>query len=370
MRGLNVVLLGPGEPWRPTYGLWLDEVASTPAARDLGPGMYRAVADRMIAFGHRRHVIERSYGVVDNEILRAWFAGRFEYQRAVVDTVQEFDDRVIARTATSDVVAKVLVDATGSGLARRLPPSAWQTAYGIAVTASQAVGCEATLMDFRPVGPVRRGGAGEFEPAGVSTFGYVVPLGDRWLVEETVLTASPAVPPETLRPLLQRRLALLGLDPDLLATAEAAGEVEQVRIPMNQRPLPVTARVLPYGAAAAMIHPATGYSIAGALRYAEATAEAVHQAITECRPLNAVVASASPRLTRALHRYGAQVLLGLKPDDTREFFDRFFDLAPNRWERYLQIDAPPRQVAGTMMSLFNSSSWSLRRALMLPSIRR
>ena len=66
--GLAVAVVGDGGPWRATYGMWHDEVADVP-----GP-CFGHVSARAIVHGHRRHVIERAYAIVDNDALRAHLA--------------------------------------------------------------------------------------------------------------------------------------------------------------------------------------------------------------------------------------------------------------------------------------------------------
>jgi lycopene beta-cyclase len=225
----------------------------------------------------------------------------------------------------------------------------------------------ATWMDFRPVS-VGGDRASTIGPIGISTFCYALPVHDGWLVEETVLAARPAVEPIALLPRLAARL---GRHPDDLL-AEAV-RTEYVRIPMGG-PRPVAAQpVVAFGAAAGYVHPATGFSIASSIRAAARVADAIGGALAggpalaavDTSPIAEAVWPSALRRTRQLHEYGLETLLRLDDDGVRQFFGAFFDLPTDEWSEYLHIDADPADIARVMTALFRSSSWSMRRRLMV-----
>ncbi len=128
-----------------------------------------------------------------------------------------------------------------------------------------------------------------------------------------------------------------------------------------------------FGAAAGMIHPATGYSVASSLRAAERVAVAARERLVRPGPVDpsadaAVVADAvwprHLRRTRRLHDFGLDVLLGMDAAEIRAFFQAFFDLPPERWAPYLRIDTPPTELARIMTAVFRQADWSLRRQLL------
>ena len=146
---------------------------------------------------------------------------------------------------------------------RRARVAAEQTAYGVVVdaaTAAPLVGPgEALFMDWRP----------DHGEPGWPTFLYAIPLGgDAVLLEETSLARRPGLPLPVLRRRLDARLARHGI------TAPADARVERVRFPVD-RPRHATPGVLGFGAAAPLMHPATGFSVADALRLAPVVAEAL-----------------------------------------------------------------------------------------------
>ena len=217
--GLAVAVVGEDRPWTATYGMWVDDVPDLPTA------CFGHVSPAVVVQGRRRHVVERPYGVVDDERLRGHLAGNLDLRVGRATRVQHFTwgSRIVVDGG--DVDARLVVDASGragwrtSGAAS---PAAWQTAFGVVVDSppGRFDGDRITLMDLRAVP-----GAGN-----VSTFCYVVPVVDGWLVEETVLAARPAIDPASLRERLIVRLGNNGR-----AVVDAATRVETVAVPLGGR---------------------------------------------------------------------------------------------------------------------------------------
>ncbi len=91
---------------------------------------------------------------------------------------------------------------------------------------------------------------------------------DAVLLEETSLARRPGLPLPVLRRRLLARLAHHGITPP------ADAPVERVRFPVDD-PRHNAPGVLGFGAAAPLVHPATGFSVADALRLAPAVADAL-----------------------------------------------------------------------------------------------
>jgi lycopene beta-cyclase len=360
--GLETVLVGPGAAWTATYGVWRDDVPW------LGDDVFAATRSRVVVHGARSHEIDRPYGIVDGAALAAALtAGVTRLSGLAGRAVRRSDGTWRVPIGSGSVTARrAVVLATGSP--SPTPRTAWQTAWGVVLDElPDEVGPRdaVTLMDFRE--PARTA-----PDVGAPTFCYLVPLAEgRWLVEETVLAARPAVPPELLR---ARLLARLG--PDGEALVAGAHATETVRIPMGGGIPAKSGRamgsagsassVVPFGAAAGLVHPATGYSVAASLRLAPVLAEA----IAAGRDPVAAVWTPSTRRARALHEFGLDVVTGLDADATRAFFDAFFDQPVDRWRDYLRVDTTARAVSGVMWQLFRSAPWSLRRRLMSGDPRR
>lgn len=343
--GLDVVVIGPGASWQNTYATWIDDVTDIDGASVALPGgVFASSNDRVLVTGGREHVIDRPYGVFDNHALRSHLGVDERLVRGSAVAIERVGDGATVTLDGGGVLdAGIVIDARGAAIAS-VPP-AWQTAYGVVVdeqTAARLVPTDAvTLMDWSP---------GEVVPS----FLYAVPVADGWLIEETVLAADPAMPPDALRGRLVARFG----EPAVVA-GERNGRIERVSIPMGLPTVGGEGRVVPFGAAAGMIHPATGYSVAASLR----AAPRVARTIAEGGDVRDAIWPRSLRRSRALHDYGLAAMLGLDPVGTARFFDAFFELPVDMWAAYLRVDSPPGTVAKVMARLFAAAPWSVRREL-------
>ena len=327
--GLDVVLVAPSPnaPWPATYGLWHDECALLPAAS----WWIEAPATRAIALS--AHTLTRSYAILDSDSVRAALA--HPSIRVVANGVAEVHagPRGCAVTLRSGglLAAKVVINATGPQAAR-----AEQTAYGVVVP---GVPNETLFMDWRPAPGFDR-----------STFLYSVPLpGDRVLVEETSLARRPGLGFAELR----ARLLARGIP--------ATGAVERVRIPLDVQVPRRRPGVIPFGAAAGLVHPATGYSVADTFRLAPRVAEALAGGSPEAAWR--VIWPASARAVHRLRRRGLAVLLGLDARQVPEFFEVFFGLPAELQRIYLSERADVAGTAEAMLAIFRAADRSLRRRI-------
>ncbi|MCE6994947.1 lycopene cyclase [Saccharothrix sp. S26] len=325
-RGLGTTLVDPypERPWRATYATWADELP------DDAPVAVSTSRSRAVTTAE--HVIARGYAVLDNERLR-WLP----------DGVRVVAGRVVDRTGTSVTLAGGrrltgrVVDATGAAGGR-----AAQTAVGVVVPAAEAVPFvgpdEALIMDWR-----RPPAATTADP----TFLYAIPVSaDEVLLEETSLARRPGLPLRELRLRLHARLAAHGI-------GVPEGE-ERVRIPLDGRP-----RDEAFGAAAGWIHPATGYSVATALRRAPVVADAIAAG-------RSVRRSAAERAVRGLRLRGLAALLALPPEEVPEFFNSFFELSGSLQRAYLGGHDDLPGTVHAMLRLFGATSWPMRARLAFP----
>ena len=110
------------------------------------------------------------------------------------------------------------------------------------------------------------------------SFLYVLPVDeDTVFVEETCLVARVQVPFDELKRRLYRRLSRMGLS----VTLEDILEEEASWIPLGGTPPVAPQRTLAYGAAAGLVHPASGYSIVNSLRRAPGFAQAVVEGLKQ-----------------------------------------------------------------------------------------
>lgn len=331
-RGLGAALVDPhpDRPWRATYAAWADE---------LPEGAPVAVAARARAFTTTEHVLGRDYAVLDN--------GRL---RLLPPDVVVVRGKVVERTATGvrladgrPLGARVVVDASGAR-----GGEVEQTAVGVVVSEAEAepfvARGEAVVMDWRKPPDARTP-----DP----TFLYAVPLGpNRVLLEETSLARAPGLPLAELRLRLHARLAAHGIRPP--------AEEERVRIPMDAP----RAHGRAFGAAAGLVHPATGYSVAASLRLAPVVAEAIAAGAPED-----VLWSPSAKAVHALRERGLDVLLALPPPRVPEFFRAFFDLPAENQRSYLSQRDDLGGTVRAMAALFRASPWSMRARMAFP-VRR
>ena len=362
--GLDTGLLDPApdRPWTATYGMWSRELpadlpASVVAARAAG----RAIA-------RTEHQLGWEYAVLNVPALQTHLtnrlgAVRMHRGRAVASPTPG----VVALSDGSELHAAVVVDAGGQRrpLDPATPPStaAAQTAYGVIVDVDAATTLaapgEALFMDWRA----------DHGEAGWPTFLYAIPLGGgQVLLEETSLARRPGLPMSVLRRRLYARLAHHGIRPPESAATE------RVWFPVDQA-RHLDDGTVGFGAAAPLIHPATGYSLAASLHLAPVVAAtlAAHLPSGPDAALAAARKVVWPRSAQVVHRFrriGLEALLRMSPDDVPGFFEEFFALPDaHRWT-YLNARDDIRGIMSAMNCLFRQSSGPLRRHLVTSAFRR
>lgn len=361
-RGLHTALVDPApeRPWRATYAAWAGELpADLPAGVLAATGRGRAVA-------LTEHDLGWVYAVLDTAALHGHLAAAGPAAEAgrVADVRHGPAGSTVRLTDGRELVAAVVVDATGGGPALGGRPRhrvrAEQTAVGVIVPEQLAApvleGAGALFMDWRA----------DHGAQGWPTFLYGVPLGgNRVLLEETSLARRPGLGLSELRRRLVARLAARGIHPP----ADAAEE--RVRFTLDDR-LPRPGRIVPFGAAAPLVHPATGFSVATALRLAPRVAAALERGL---RPGGGPVRAAasgwravwSPAAlaVHVVRRRGLEVLLRMPPAEVPAFFEVFLGLpGPQRWA-YLTGREDVAGTASAMAALFRAAPGWLRRRLVL-----
>jgi lycopene beta-cyclase len=362
--GLRTVLLDPAPeaPWRATYGCWTDEL---PAG--IPPSVIAARATgRAIALSE--HHLGWEYTVLDVAALRAHLDGELARCGVRVRTGRAagWESGAVRLTDGEELRAAVAVDAGGhrrplSGGRDRRRPAAEQTAAGVVVDEAAAAPLvapgAALFMDWRP----------DHGEQGWPTFLYGVPLGGAAvLLEETSLARRPGLPLPVLRRRLRARLARHGI------AAHADATTESVRFPVDS-PRHRTPGVLAFGAAAPLVHPASGFSVATSLRLAPAVADAIATRLPAGRG-EALAAARSlvwPTGARAVHRFrriGLEALLRMPPAEVPAFFETFFALPPQHRWCYLVGRADVRGTAATMRALYGRAGWRMRARLIAPAV--
>lgn len=365
--GASVTLVAPRpeERWQPNYCVWADELPSGIAAF-----AEHAWPEVLVATPDGERCLPRSYLKLDGDALREdlWSQLRDGQARVVaqpaISVTHGGSESSIHTADGRRERVRVVVDASGSStprvqrFVRRQP--AYQVAYGVLLDAPSHPfdPRRAVLMDFRPA---------NLDASDPPTFLYVLPLSDgRLFLEETSLAQRPSVPMEVLRHRLELRLESLGLQ-----RCARIGE-EHCRIAMGLG-LPVPGQaVVPFGAAASMVHPASGYSMAHMLRKAAPVARSIVHALAS-HGVSAAIEAGNRAVWPAAHRaawelYGAglESLVKMDSTETAAFFDGFFQLQQDDWGGFLGGTLSPRQVATVMARLFfrhvpTSVRWRLVR---------
>lgn len=321
--------------WRSTYGL---SVAALPDwALTLIP--FHSVSSALSAHTpDRRNLDYGGYGMVDRTLLRQRLSPGIRLHRRRVDAPT-------ARMLGVDAV----VDCRG--VVDR-PASVRQIAYGLFLPAGVAQAAGVTAAEFMDWRPSPR--AAESSHAETSTdttraepsFLYIQDVGDRVLVEETVL-ATRTASREMLPELRLRLLSRLG------EVADHATGTETVHFPMDRRRRPWylgpdADSVATFGAAGGLTHPATGYSVAAAVAAADkALDQLVDHAAGRPHPRRQRLSAA---LAWRLRLLGGELIIRADASVLPGFFDAFFRLPAHLQRGYLEgQDALP--VAAAMISL-------------------
>ncbi len=339
--GVDVVGVdySPHRRWRPTYAAWADEVP------DWVPADVVATETPARAWARREHVLDRPYLVFDTARLQA--ALGYDGVRLVEGRVSRADQHGVTLTDGRRVRAELVLDARGStpDLTR-----AQQTAIGVVVRREQAPGLEPTwFMDWR-----RDNGTG---PGDAPSFWYVVALdAEHLLLEETCLVGRPALGWGELRRRLDHRLAARGVR---LSGTEREERVRFTVEPEPPPPVELGPPPVPIGARGGLMHPATGYSVALALRVADELSRAVAGGATSRPAVQAALWPRRARQAQALRRVGLTTLLRLPPDGVADFFEAFFALSSDLQRAYLSDRDRPVTVLRAMASMARSLRPSL-----------
>jgi lycopene beta-cyclase len=369
--GLNIALVAP-EPdraWAQTYSVWADQLEPSVCslfANGIVPLAHRW--DQVVAIGSTTRTLSRSYVQLANSETRSGLQETAESQGVL--TIRATTVREVRHNETSSTVslakgraltARVVVDASGAGspFVERENASgllAMQSAFGLVVELDRSPYDEGTavFMDWR--GPSRK------DPS----FLYALDRRDgTWLVEETSLARTPELSLEVLEARLHERLKTLGV------RITSTQQTEHVLFPMNASLPFLGQRTVAIGAAAGVVHPATGYSVAASMRLAPRMAKALANGLGRddtsmnqiARAAWDVVWSSDRRKARKLEAYGLERLLTMDQGETRSFFDAFFSLGPTVGATYLSGEASSAELASVMWKVFQRAPFRLRQRL-------
>jgi lycopene cyclase-like protein len=371
--------LDPESPWPNTYGIWGHEVDQLGLQGLLAHRWSQSIS-YFLGANHAEQaplvplVHGLDYGLFDKTRLQQhWLgicaaAGMVWHRGEAIAICHSHGDSLVTTACGQHHRARLVVDATGhQPVFVERPdegPVAGQAAYGVVgrFSAPPVAPGQFVLMDYRSdhLSAAERSCA-------PPTFLYAMDLGDGvFFVEETSLALAPPVPFDGLKDRLHRRLAHAGI------AIETVEHEELCLFPMNL-PLPnLEQRVVGFGGAASMVHPASGYMVGALLRRAPGLAEAIAEALADRSLGGAQVAQRAwqalwpleMRRKHALYRFGLEKLMRYPEGQLRQFFGTFFGLPQAQWYGFLTNTLPLTELIGAMVALFVRAPWSVRWGLM------
>jgi lycopene beta-cyclase len=130
--------------------------------------------------------------------------------------------------------------------------------------------------------------------------------------------------------------------------------------------------VVGFGAAASMVHPATGYMVGALLRRAPGLAQTIATALQNAQAEPAAIARAAwcelwnpDRLRKYyLYRFGLEKLMRFDEALLKQHFDTFFSLPQSQWSGFLADRLSTPELLVAMVRLFGIAPNSLRWNLM------
>ncbi|QCE13536.1 lycopene epsilon cyclase [Vigna unguiculata] len=357
--GLKVGLIGPDLPFTNNYGVWEDEF------RGLGlEGCIEHVwKDTVVYLDNKDPVfIGRSYGRVSRHLLHEELLSRcvesgVTYLSSRVENIIEASNGHSHVVCEYDIIvpSRLVTVASGAASGKLLqyevggPKVSVQTAYGVEVEVENNPYDPNVMvfMDYRDY--VKQNVQGL--EANYPTFLYAMPMSrTRVFFEETCLASKDAMPFDLLKKKLFLRLNSMGI------RITKTYEEEWSYIPVGGSLPNTEQKNLAFGAAASMVHPATGttssrYSVVRSLseapKYASVIANILKDGhakdnITQERRKENLSMQAWNTLwpqerkrQRAFFLFGLALILQLDIGGIRTFFRTFFCLPDWMWQGFL-----------------------------------
>ncbi|XP_006353544.1 lycopene epsilon cyclase, chloroplastic [Solanum tuberosum] len=351
--GLNVGLVGPDLPFTNNYGVWEDEF------KDLGlqACIEHVWRDTIVYLDDDDPIlIGRAYGRVSRhllheELLKRCVEAGVLYLNSKVDRIVEATNGHSLVECEGDVVipCRFVTVASGAASGKFLqyelggPRVSVQTAYGVEVEVDNNP-FDPSLMVFMDYRDYVRHDAQSLE-AKYPTFLYAMPMSPtRVFFEETCLASKDAMPFDLLKKKLMLRLNTLGV------RIKEIYEEEWSYIPVGGSLPNTEQKTLAFGAAASMVHPATGYSVVRSLSEAPKCAFVLANILRQNHSKNMLTSSSTPSIStqawntlwpqerkrqRSFFLFGLALILQLDIEGIRSFFRAFFRVPKWMWQGFL-----------------------------------
>lgn len=352
--GLNVGLIGPDLPFTNNYGVWEDEF------KDLGlAGCIEHVWQDTIVYLDNNDpiLIGRAYGRVSRhllheELLRRCVESGVSFLNLRVESIDEGANGQSLIVCEQDIVVPCRLATVASGAASGKllqyevggPKVSVQTAYGLEVEVENNP-YDPGLMVFMDYRDYMNQKVPCLE-AEYPTFLYAMPMSPtRVFFEETCLASRNAMPFDLLKKKLLSRLKTMGIH--IVKTYEE----EWSYIPVGGSLPNTEQKNLAFGAAASMVHPATGYSVVRSLseapKYASVIANILKrgnsEGILSQQRNNGNISMLAwntlwpqeRKRQRAFFLFGLALIVQLDIEGIRTFFRTFFRLPSWMWQGFL-----------------------------------
>ncbi|KAF3324532.1 lycopene epsilon cyclase [Carex littledalei] len=355
-KGLNVGLIGPDLPFTNNYGVWEDEF------KDLGleSCIEHVWKDTIVYLDSDKPIfIGRAYGRVHRDFLHEELVKRccesgVKYLNSRVEKIVESNNgcSLVVCEEENEIPCRLATVASGAASGRLLqyevggPRVSVQTAYGVEVEVENNPYDPNLMvfMDYRD--HEKKKDQFSFNAAGNPTFLYAMPMSStRVFFEETCLASRDAMPFDLLKKKLMSRLDSMGI------RVLKVYEEEWSYIPVGGSLPNTDQKNLAFGAAASMVHPATGYSVVRSLseapKYASVLASILkkdsdfrHNLALQKTPIPSMLAwkalwPQERKRQRAFFLFGLALITQLDIEGIRSFFLTFFRLPTWMWWGFL-----------------------------------
>ncbi|XP_047308458.1 lycopene epsilon cyclase, chloroplastic [Impatiens glandulifera] len=380
--GLKVGLIGPDLPFTNNYGVWEDEFR--------GLGLERCIEhvwpDTVVYLDDSDPIlIGRAYGRVSRnllheELLKRCTEAGVSYLSSKVERIVESSEGYSLIECDQGIVVPCRLATVASGAASGKllqyevggPRVSVQTAYGVEVEVENSPYDPKLMvfMDYRDYTKRKTQTLEEQYP----TFLYVMPMSPtRIFFEETCLASKEAMPFDLLRRKLMSRLETMGIR--ILKTYEE----EWSYIPVGGSLPNTDQKNLAFGAAASMVHPATGYSVVRSLSEAPKHATAIANILRNSHSKELLSSSTTAlnistqawkslwpqekKRQRAFFLFGLALILQLDIEGIQTFFKTFFRLPNWMWKGFLGSSLSSRDLVLFAFYMFAIAPNQLRMSL-------
>ncbi|CAK8535418.1 unnamed protein product [Lathyrus sativus] len=370
--GMKVCCVDPDplSVWPNNYGVWLDEFEGVgledcldkiwPMASVYIDDNNTKYLDRCYGRASRRKLKEKLVkGCVFNGV-RFYKSKVWEIKHHEIESIVVCDDGV-------ELKGSLVIDASGFGNNfieyddNKVRNYGFQSGFGILaeVDAHPFDLDKVVLMDWRD-SHLRDGNS-------ISTFMHAMPFSSNLIfLEETSLVSRPAMSHMEVKRRMVARLRHLGIN------VKRVLEDEKALIPMGG-PLPrIPQNVIAFGGNSGVVHPSTGYMLARTMALAPMVAASINECLGSNRMIRGKDLYANvwnsmwpieSRVAREFYTFGMETLLKLDLNETRDFFDAFFELKPYYLKGYLSSSLSLNDIVWFSMSLFANASNPSRLAV-------